>query len=373
MHKQQIHAEQVDSLYRQTTTLVIAHPLATCLAIWSFWDELSIQFKVYWLMSTLVLAAWRYITYLRYKRGVHQRLFWDNLFALQSILQASIYAIIWVILILKDVPANSALAVIWMTGLSACAVVGYAANLKGLFAFFIPTVVPVFIALLVVGTNFNLGLALAVVLYSVVIIRALVPVNRIIKQSVELNFKLSEEISERSKIQQQLLALSRQDALTGIANRRFFDLQLETELRRSCRNLQPLSLILIDIDYFKQYNDLYGHQAGDECLKKVAELLSQALNRGGDFVARYGGEEFALILPNANYEQAKHMMVAIQSALTALRLEHKGSMLPAINYLTLSAGIACNKRNSSITSAEFIQQADQALYQAKQAGRNQVM
>ncbi|NCP63983.1 MAG: GGDEF domain-containing protein [Paraglaciecola sp.] len=373
MRNQQIYAEQVDSLYRQTKTLVIAHPLATCLALWSFWSELSLSFKVYWLTSTLVLAAWRYFTFLRYKRSDQRRLFWDNMFALQSILQASIYAIVWVILILQDVPINSALAVIWMTGLSACAVVGYAANLKELFAFFMPIVVPGFIALLVVGGSFNVGLALAVMLYSVVIVRALMPVNRIIKQSVALNVQLSEEIDERSKIQKQLLALSRQDALTGLANRRFFDHQLDAELRRACRSAQAVSLVLIDIDYFKQYNDLYGHQAGDECLQKVAELLSKTFNRGGDFVARYGGEEFAVILPNATYPRAKHLVQALLSALTALQFEHKGSLLPATNTLTLSAGIACNEGHLDITAADLIQQADQALYQAKQAGRNQVM
>lgn len=161
------------------------------------------------------------------------------------------------------------------------------------------------------------------------------------------------------------------DDLTQIANRRSFDEHLRQEWRRLAREQLPISLILCDIDYFKSYNDYYGHQAGDACLKQVAFILSQSLRRPADLVARYGGEEFAAILPSTFLEGGIHVARSIQKMLAVQRIEHLGA--GSVPYLTLSLGVASAIPQSKGLAEDLIRVADQALYQAKSAGRNRVI
>jgi diguanylate cyclase (GGDEF)-like protein len=180
---------------------------------------------------------------------------------------------------------------------------------------------------------------------------------------------------QQSELHQQLLAanqelehLSTTDGLTQVANRRQFDDILATEWRRAQRDQRELTLILCDIDYFKQYNDTYGHPAGDDCLVAVAQTLQRCVNRATDCVARYGGEEFALILPNTNLDGAIVVVQHIQTAIAALNIKHAAH--PTCARLTFSFGISVALPHSLPDVAELVKRADLALYQAKQAGRN---
>ena len=170
---------------------------------------------------------------------------------------------------------------------------------------------------------------------------------------------------------QQLTALARLDALTQIANRRAFDEFLGQAW--TVRNQTPLTLILCDIDYFKLYNDSYGHQAGDACLQRVAQALQKAVKRQLDLVARYGGEEFAIVLPNTTLTGAQHVARGIQTAVRELEIEHCSSTVS--DYLTVSLGIATiTLTGPSMDKASykaFIAAADRGLYQAKSNGRAQ--
>ncbi|NJL51613.1 MAG: diguanylate cyclase [Hydrococcus sp. SU_1_0] len=168
---------------------------------------------------------------------------------------------------------------------------------------------------------------------------------------------------------QKLQKLAILDGLTGIANRRYFDLVLDKEWQRLAREQQPLSLILCDIDYFKAYNDTYGHQQGDRCLQKVAQILQQSTRRPADLVARYGGEEFALILPNTNAPGALFLAHRIVRQLTQQGLPHSQSQVSKV--VTLSIGIATKVPHRMHPSSTIIETADNLLYKAKQAGRNQ--
>ncbi|MEL6129635.1 MAG: diguanylate cyclase [Cyanobacteria bacterium J06627_3] len=166
---------------------------------------------------------------------------------------------------------------------------------------------------------------------------------------------------------QELTALARVDALTQIANRRAFDEFLSNAW--AARNHTPLTLILCDIDYFKLYNDTYGHQAGDECLRLVAQALKKAVKRQPDLVARYGGEEFAVVLPNTALAGAKHVAQTIQTTVQALDIEHRLSTVKP--YVTISLGIATVSSTANGSPQELIAAADQGLYQAKSEGRAQ--
>jgi len=167
----------------------------------------------------------------------------------------------------------------------------------------------------------------------------------------------------------ELQKLSCQDGLTGIANRRRFDSFIQKEFLRSAREGTMLSLILIDIDYFKLYNDNYGHLMGDDSLHKVAQALQQAVQRPADLVARYGGEEFAVILPNTTANGALRMAESLRYAVESLEIPHGYS--PLCGIITISMGIACKVAVETSSPSELIAIADEALYEAKNAGRNQ--
>jgi diguanylate cyclase (GGDEF)-like protein len=164
--------------------------------------------------------------------------------------------------------------------------------------------------------------------------------------------------------------LSSIDGLTGIANRRRFDRFLDLEWRRATRTKTLLSLIMMDIDYFKKYNDNYGHFAGDDCLKKVADVLQNTIKRKTDLVARYGGEEFACVLPLVNQPDAISIAKRILKNITALTIPHAYSDIA--DHITMSLGAATVVPSIKTTHEELIETADQALYEAKAAGRNQV-
>lgn len=189
------------------------------------------------------------------------------------------------------------------------------------------------------------------------------------------NCQLRQEIQQRERVEVQfqeanleLRRLANTDSLTQIANRRCFDETLEQEWQRLKRKQQPLSLIFCDIDYFKQYNDRYGHPAGDVCLQRVAQAIVECVNCPADGVARYGGEEFAIILPNTDQDGAIAIVETIQAALQRLRIPHTDSA--SAQYVTLSMGIACLIPGLNLAPQNLITEADAALYQAKQQGRN---
>lgn len=204
-----------------------------------------------------------------------------------------------------------------------------------------------------------------------------------------------QDITERKQTEEELNryrnALEekvRLDPLTQIANRRALDEQMATEWQRAMRRSTPLAFLMIDVDYFKLYNDHYGHVAGDQCLKKVAQAIAASVNRAGEIAARYGGEEFAVLLPEAELERVLQTAERICQAVRSLDIEHVSSTVSPC--VTVSIGVVCEQPvfiESSVTSQpdlsqtvlsepmqqsvqRMINQADEALYQAKQQGRN---
>lgn len=197
------------------------------------------------------------------------------------------------------------------------------------------------------------------------------------ERSARLNFHYREMLNlEKDSLARKnvhLRNLATLDGLTGIPNRRAFDEQLVEEWQRAERAQIPLAILLIDVDHFKLYNDFYGHQAGDDCLQKIASALDTSLGRPGDFVARYGGEEFVMILPNTNVSHAVDFGKKILKNVEKLQIPHAKSS--ASNMITLSIGVASAiPGEEDYAEAEFlIRDADRALYQAKSDGRNRVV
>lgn len=186
------------------------------------------------------------------------------------------------------------------------------------------------------------------------------------------------DISERKKMEEELLsmnkkleALTLQDGLTSVANRRLFDQTLNAEWFRAMRGRQPVSLIVIDIDHFKQYNDRYGHTKGDECLIQIATALNNIPLRASDLFARYGGEEFVLLLPGTEREYALEIAEKCRRTILDLAIPHEDSSTGGI--VSISLGINSVTPTGDIEPATLFAGADQMLYRAKECGRNRVM
>jgi len=172
-------------------------------------------------------------------------------------------------------------------------------------------------------------------------------------------------------VNKELQKLSFMDGLTEIANRRYFDEILEKKWQRVKRNKTSLALIMIDVDFFKAYNDTYGHVAGDECLKMIAGILKASTKRATDLVARYGGEEFIVVLPDTDVAGAAMVGETVRVNVEKLGITHRNS--PISDRVTISVGIAVVGAAWDIVPMDIIAAADKALYQAKQGGRNKIV
>ena len=195
---------------------------------------------------------------------------------------------------------------------------------------------------------------------------------RAMQRIAQMRYSLLVLTRKLDEANRELTRLSAVDGLTGIANRRCFDETLLREWRRAQRNRQPLSLLVADVDHFKEFNDTYGHQVGDDCLKAVARGLAACLNRATDLVARYGGEEFAVVLPDTDEQGAHAVAELMRRTVAELSIPHSGSGVAG--HVTLSLGVAtCSPGNEPETTASsLLGDADKALYEAKHGGRNRV-
>jgi diguanylate cyclase (GGDEF)-like protein/hemerythrin-like metal-binding protein len=196
-------------------------------------------------------------------------------------------------------------------------------------------------------------------------------VNRELEQRVlQRTFELEQTNHALVQANHKLEVYSHTDGLLNIANRKYFDQRLEEEWLRAIRSQQPVGLLMIDVDHFKRYNDTYGHQAGDACLRSVAKAASVVLARSTDLLARYGGEELVVVLPDTHVEGSYQVAQDICAAVSKLKIPHAGSDTAA--YVTVSIGVASMNPPRVSSADRLVAAADQALYQAKKQGRNQV-
>ena len=192
-------------------------------------------------------------------------------------------------------------------------------------------------------------------------------IQKDVTSRVLIEQQLREENRSLEKTKEHFEQLAIKDGLTGIYNRRFFDLQFDVQCRIARRNNDQLAVLMIDVDHFKEFNDIYGHQAGDNALKIVAISLSNAFLRGSDFIARYGGEEFVVLSAGMTQEQAVLFTGKLCRQVRSLGIPHSAS---STGYLTVSIGFSVRLLDSQDTPGMLLEQADKALYLAKKLGRN---
>jgi diguanylate cyclase (GGDEF)-like protein len=245
------------------------------------------------------------------------------------------------------------------------------------FAYMIPMALPPAIVFLFDGTALGYAMSGMMIIYtmsiSLTFVQGYARTIKAMKIQIENedlveHLKISNE--ELASANQKIMILSNTDALTQIANRRQMDAALKTEWARAVRSNIPLCFIMLDIDFFKAYNDKFGHPEGDACLQQIARVLRGAMKRTGDIVARYGGEEFAIILPDTELSGGYALMCEVQADIYALQIPTANQSVSP--WLTVSAGIACIRPNPSHHMSQLIAAADTELYNAKQLGRNRI-
>ncbi len=222
--------------------------------------------------------------------------------------------------------------------------------------------------------SFLVGITVISLCVAIILLWKFVRQQSILKAKHTLAIELERQVYERTReleiANKELERLSNLDALTNIYNRRYFDDLLQKEIHRMQRIAGPLSLLFCDIDYFKKYNDTYGHVAGDRCIRIIAKVLQEHCKRDSDVVARYGGEEFGVILPNTSAQDAVSIAQAICRDIEGMKIAHTAS--PIKDVVSISIGVASLVPNIQTTPRELVELVDEALYQSKNSGRDRV-
>lgn len=239
------------------------------------------------------------------------------------------------------------------------------------YAFSLPAIFPLIIALCLQGGSTNIILATQSVVFLTLVFSISKRFNHSLRHVWKLTFEKEQLLQALTQANEHQKTLANTDGLTGIANRRRFDHVLSQELSRMSRMPSPLSLLILDVDHFKSYNDNYGHVAGDECLKQIARILSEQFGRASDTPARYGGEEFTVIMPHTDEKGALRQAQGIRHAMEQLHIAHAYS--PVAPHITLSIGIVSLHTSDVREAKDLVAMADQCLYQAKSAGRNRIV
>ena len=361
--QKQIGTRKLEILYGQLYFSLIFSAVLFISLAYVFRDYLSVFSLSSWLTIFLLITGLRlYATYnFNHSKSISSNLkYWFT----WHILGVFVYAITWggfiLLLAISADPTQLSLLMICAAGLCAVAAGDYSFSFYSFVMFATPLITPtgLFLVTAVDPTIHTSGYF--VLLFLIIMILLSWRLNKTTTKSLTTQYE-----------NQELKIISTKDGLTGINNRRRFDEALHDEWYRAFRLSKPLSLIMCDVDKFKEYNDTYGHLEGDKCLTKIAHIIDFYARRAGDPAARYGGEEFALILPNAGQEHAEKIAEQMRVAIADLDLPHSAS--PVANFVTASFGIHTIAPDKYFLPETLIDFADKALYQAKEQGRNGVV
>jgi diguanylate cyclase (GGDEF)-like protein len=319
-------------------------------------------FSISFLLSILGICLFRLIHLkISPKMGERYETLNKNIFFASVIITALIWGAVFALtMLLNREYVPQMLMTVLICGLCAGGVVAFVPDMRLSIIFNICILMPAVIVILANGVN--VPLAFMIILYSIYMGLIAYRGNGEYWNALENEYLLEIKSLEMTR-------LSNTDALTGLYNRRYFDNEFERELKRSGRSNSMLSVIMLDIDHFKVINDTFGHQVGDEYLKKTAETLTSVFKRESDIVARYGGEEFIVLLPGINADHARQLAEDLQYKINAMTIDHQGNKVGA----TISSGITCCVPDVNTISDSIISCADQALYMAKQEGRDRVV
>jgi len=371
--KHHVVIEQVHLMYAQTNKSIIGGGITCSILCLILWGVIEQVYILTWLSMVLFALASRWILYrvfIKQVKGEKNIRRWGTIYMLMTFAYGLIIGATSLVIHLVDSPSYHFLVVAWLVAYGSLGVSAYSMSYKAVLSLFSPMITILIISLVSAGSTLYLLTAAAVIVWSFMMFNTMLPINLAMRNAIKLNYKLNIEIERRKEVEKRLLELSSTDGLTGLFNRRYFNEVIAKELSRAKRTDTNISLIFIDIDSFKQFNDTYGHQAGDDTLKKVSNTLSEIICRPSDLAARYGGEELVALLPNTNSINAFNLAEKIRMQVQELSIPHSESRSNNSDYVSISVGIATLGFNAYPYQEDIIFLADKALYKAKEAGRN---
>ncbi len=370
-----VKAEQIRQLYQLGTTVQLLGMISALVAVTMLWQVIDQAFLLGWIAALFALTGIRIYAnhyFLRRAPGEDEIIRrWGPCYVGGAFITGLAWAALGALYRPEwPLAAQISLFAIFL-GVTAGACNANSSHFPAFPAFYLPPIAMLTGQTLLHGTAGFFQLGLVLLIYPFLLYFSGLQFYNRLSNALETRFENERLVRELGESNRKLKFLVDADDLTGIANRRAMDRCLEAECNRHRRNQQPLSLLFIDVDYFKQYNDTYGHDGGDQCLIRVAALLRANAQRAGEMVARFGGEEFAVILPETNREQALKTAESIRRDVESLAITHASSRIAEV--LTVSIGVATQIPNHGSALEKLRQDADKALYQAKNAGRNRIV
>tara|TARA_R110001592_G_scaffold233093_1_gene490606 strand:- start:11832 stop:12989 length:1158 start_codon:yes stop_codon:yes gene_type:complete len=362
----------LDSFVKQTSIVISGHLLVASINIGLFWQQINHVFIFAWAIFLLLIGLLRWLMKTQYQRH-QQRLspgYWWGLFAVSSLLLGLAW-FVWCLhvgMVIGFDGIGLSIIVITAAGLVSGAVASTSSSIYSYICFSVPILLPLSFVLLFDDQMETQGIGLLIVLFFMITLRQVLSINGVLQESIINRLELEKSKEQTEKLAKELYQLSTVDALTSITNRRGFNEALSREWLRAKRSNTPLTLLMIDVDFFKAFNDSLGHLAGDECLRLIASALMNFTRRAGEVIARYGGEEFAILLPNTTGKDGVKIAENICQGIVKLNIQHPASGIA--KNVTVSIGVYGAEPGQLDDSQELIKFADNALYQAKAAGRN---
>lgn len=375
-----VFIEQIKILYERAPTVIPINVLISSILAVILAGIVPPAEIFSWLAAMFLVSVIRY-THVKYV--LHQMRFNEQAKRLEiEFLIASLStSLVWVlvfVLYYDRVPSEYLIFIIFaLGGMSVGAVASMASSPLVFFTFVTPMVLSPMIAFALKGDALGYAMASMMMIYYLSIGSTYYRSYQLITESIGLqldkdaliqHLKISNQHLEMAN--EKIITLSHTDELTQVANRRYLDITLNKEWGRAVRSTLPISFVMLDIDFFKAYNDTFGHQQGDECLQQIAAVLKNLVKRPGDFVARYGGEEFAIILPDTRMQGAYELMHELQKHILELHIPAADKSVSA--FVTVSIGIASMMPVTTDELHDFVLAADAALYSAKHKGRNRI-
>jgi len=371
--EKEVFIEQVQLLYAQPFYRPILHIIAGVIFYLIVHDFVDQKHLIIWFIILCIVSVVRtmemygtkkrldYVTDFKRTQKYHAAL---------AGIQGLIYGL-GMFIFNPILPLTQLLAILCLISTMApAALISFSSDKLTFYCFFLTLLFPTIFQHLLTDDKIKIFIGICVLIYFLIVRLLFIWNYEKLRETIYLrlvNIDLVHSLTESNKNLEQLSTI---DELTQLANRRQFDSTLTRELTRAKRTNAPLSLIIVDIDHFKQYNDTYGHVKGDECLQLIAKTIQERTQRPGDLVARYGGEEICIILPETNTDGALNFANTIHTAILDLKIDHAKSKVNP--YVTASMGVATLNTGSDMSEKDLITEADKALYEAKGTGRNKI-
>jgi len=372
-HQPAILQEQVRLVFYQLPTMQTTSFFVALVLSFIVRDFVPLADIAIWITLVLAIVVSRIILYYRFVRvrdTDFDGAFWEKAYLVCALISGTIWGSAAFLIFPAGNPVIMSIFVLVIASLASSTTVSHSSLRLGPLAWSGPAMLLFAIRCFFEGGEYGYSISILICLYLFTIHSYSLKHHTSISTSIALKFENLHLLDEVSKANEFLKRISMIDGLTGLANRHSFEEFMDREWRRAIREKRPMSLIMLDIDFFKAYNDNYGHLGGDDCLKKVAAILAETMKRPADLVARYGGEEFIVVMPDTDIRGAREIAEKLRIAVEVLSVPHAHSS--AASVVTISLGVASLVPELGQDPSHLIKLVDAALYAAKHDGRNRV-